>query len=213
MLYKKNKSRLHKFIRRFLIIFIVTSIILTVLFEMQAIPFTSKCVRKQSKTVSTKIIGNAVVEVLEELDFSYDDLANINYSDSGQVNSISANSININRVKSKVVEKIQSELDKNKLYKFTLPLGAFTNLTMISTFGPEVEINFTLTGSVNCKIKSSFESSGVNQTIHHINLVVKTDIITISPEYRKQNTFKTDYEIAQTVIVGSVPSMYADVAK
>ncbi len=213
MLYKKKKSRIHKRIRRYSIIVTVIIIVLIVLFEMQAVPFTLKCVRKQSKTISTKIIGNAVTQTLENFDFTYDDLANINYSDSGQVNSISANSININRVKSEVIEKIQNELDKQKQYSFSLPAGTFTNLTLISTLGPDVEITFTLTGSVNCKIKSTFESSGVNQTIHHINLIVTTDIVAISPNYSEEVKFKTDYEIAQTVIVGSVPSMYADVVK
>ena len=213
MLYKKKKSRIHKRIRRYSIIVTVIIIVFIVIFEMQAVPFTLKCVRKQSKTISTKIIGSAVTQTLEKYDFRYDDLANINYSDSGQVNSISANSININRVKSDVIEKIQNELDKQKQYNFSLPAGSFTNLTLISTLGPDIEITFTLTGSVNCKIKSTFESSGVNQTIHHIDLIVTTDIVAISPNYSEEVKFKTDYEIAQTVIVGSVPSMYADVVK
>ncbi|MBR1730885.1 MAG: hypothetical protein IJ725_00405, partial [Ruminococcus sp.] len=56
-------------------------------------------------------------------------------------------------------------------------------------------------------------SGGVNQTIHHIKLIVTTDIVTISPEYSEQNTFTTDYEIAQTVIVGETPSTFADIVR
>ena len=112
-----------------------------------------------------------------------------------------------------MTRKIQNELDKQKLYKFSLPLGAFTDITLLSTLGPQTEISFYLTGSVNCNIKSKFESGGVNQTIHHIYLIVNTDIITISPEYKEQCSFSTDYEIAQTVIVGNIPSTYADIVR
>lgn len=213
MLYKKKKSRLHKRLRRITIILILLITVIILVFESQAIPFTKKCVRKQAKTISARIIGKAVDSVVTKLNYKYKDLAVINYSDKGQVNSISANSININRIKSNTIDKIQNELDKNKVYKFSLPLGSFTDITLFSTFGPDIEISFILTGSVNCKIKSKFESGGVNQTVHHIFLVVETEIITISPEYSEKVNYKTDYEIAQTVIVGSTPSTYADIVR
>lgn len=213
MLYKNYKSRIHKVLRRVLVISVSALVVITILFEMQAIPFTKKCLKKQSETISTKLIGKAVNDVLEQFNFDYDDLAKINYSDSGQVNSISANTINVNKVKSNVTDKIQDELDKNKTYKFSLPLGAFTDITLLSTLGPDIEISFALTGSVNCKLNSTFKSAGVNQTVHHINLIVETKIISISSEYSEEIKFKTDYEIAQTVIVGSVPSTYADIVR
>lgn len=213
MLYKKKISRLHKRIRKILFSVIIFIILITVLFEMQAVPFTKKCVRKQSKTISTKIIGECVNKTLDKFNYTYSDLALINYSKDGKVNSISENSVNINKIKSDVINKIQDELDKEKTYFFSLPLGSFTDITLLSTLGPDIEISFVLTGSVDCKIKSDFESGGVNQTVHHIYLLITTEIITISPEYSEKVNFKTDYELAQTVIVGSVPSTYADIVR
>ncbi len=209
----KTKNQKHRRLKKALFVFFCAAALCVILFEAQAIPFTAKCVKKQSKTISTKIISQIVDEVQSQLDLSYDDLADIKYSDSGEVRSISADTVKINKFKSLVTRKIQNELDKQKLYKFSLPLGAFTDITLLSTLGPQTEISFYLTGSVNCKIKSKFESGGVNQTIHHIYLIVNTDIITISPEYKEQCSFSTDYEIAQTVIVGNIPSTYADIVR
>ena len=212
MLYKRRNLRFKKL--RKLIFFILTVIIFIVfLFEMQAIPFTKKCVNKQAKSISSKIIGSTVNKVIGNLNYTYDDLSVINYSDKGEINSISSNTVKINKIKSNTINKIQDELDKEKTYKFLLPLGSFTDITLLSTLGPDIEINFILTGSVNCKIKNSFESAGVNQTLHHIYLVVNTEIITLSPEYSEKIKFSTDYEIAQTVIVGSIPSTYADIVR
>lgn len=212
MLYKRRNLRFKKLRKVFL--FSLTVFILTVvLFEVQAIPFTKKCVNKQAKSISSKIIGSAVNNVINKLNYTYDDLSVINYSDKGAINSISSNTIKINKIKSNIINKIQDELDKEKTYNFSLPLGSFTDITLLSTMGPDIEINFILTGSVNCKIKNSFESAGVNQTLHHIYLVINTEIITLSPEYSEKIKFSTDYEIAQTVIVGSIPSTYADIVR
>ncbi len=212
MLCKDKNSKRQKIKRRVLLLVILLSV-LVVLFEMQAIPFTAKCVKKQSETISTKIIAEKIEEIQNKIKYTYSDLAVINYSDSGEVKSISENTLLVNKIKSEAVQSIQNELDKQKLYSFKLPLGSFTDITMLSTLGPDIEISFMLTGSVNCKLKSTFESGGINQTIHHIKLMVTADIITVSPEYSERNSFTTDYEIAQTVIVGTIPSTFADIVR
>ncbi len=213
MLYKNKISRIHKKLRKTIALVLAFLLLITILFEAQAVPFTKKCILKQSKSVSSKIIGKCVTKVIDDYNIKYDDLAVIKYSDSGNVEAISINSVAVNKIKSGVSELVQRELDKNKQYTFSLPLGAFTDITLLSTLGPEVNINFNLTGSVNCKLKSSFKSGGVNQTVHHISLTVKTRLISLSPEYGDEVVFKTDYEIAQTVIVGSIPSTYADIVR
>jgi sporulation protein YunB len=212
LLYKRKRLRFKK-IKKFLFLTIILIILTAVVFEMQAIPFTKKCVNKQAKSISSRIIADTVNEVINKFDYSYKDLSVINYSDKGEVNSISSNTVKVNRIKSNIINKIQDELDKENIYKFSLPLGSFTDITILSTLGPDIEISFVLTGSVNCKIKNSFESTGVNQTLHHIYLVINTEIITLSPEYTEKIRFSTDYEIAQTVIVGSIPSTYADIVR
>ena len=212
MLCKRNTGK-HKRLKKFCFVLVCALAVLIALFETQAIPFTAKCVKKQSESVSTRLISETVREVQEELGLDYDDLAAISYSAEGDVKAISINSRNINNFKSEVTNRIQNELDKDKLYSFALPIGSFTDMSLFSTFGPNIEVTFALTGFVNCKVNSSFESAGVNQTVHHITLTVNTEIITLSPEYREKTKFKTDFEIAQTVIVGSVPSTFADIVR
>lgn len=186
---------------------------ISVYFEKNAVAFSKKYVKKQSKAISGEIVADTVNDVLEKFDVTYDDLAVINYSDNGDVRSISENSIKVNKIKSEVVRRIQKKLDREDIYTFSLPMGSFTNITLINIVGPNLDINFRLTGSVNCKFKSTFESAGVNQTLHKISLEVKTDIISVSTDFSEEYKYKTDYEIAQTVIVGSIPSTYADIIR
>lgn len=207
------RTKRRKRIRRKIIIVAAFLVCIIVLFEIQAIPFTAKCIKKQSKSVSTKLISDIVAEVTEEMELTYDDMTNVKYTDDGNLSSVSTDTVVINKLKSAVTNKIQKKLDSQTVNRFYQPLGSFTQLSFLSTFGPEVEINFTLTGSVNCKVESTFSGAGVNQTIHHIRLIVQTDIISLSPGFNNEQTFTTDYELTQTVIVGSVPSTYADIVK
>ena len=89
-----------------------------------------------------------------------------------------------------------------------IPLGAFTGLSLISNYGPKIPLSYCLTGSFSAELQSTFESAGLNQTIHHIRLVVTSHIVTASVDYKDTMTFSTDFEIAQSVIVGDIPTTY-----
>ena len=89
-----------------------------------------------------------------------------------------------------------------------IPLGAFTGLTLISNAGPDIRLSFCMTGSFNSHLESSFESAGINQTLHHIRLVVTANIVTASVDYEDTITFDTDFEVAQNLITGNIPTIY-----
>jgi hypothetical protein len=71
-------------------------------------------------------------------------------------------------------------------------------------------MNFNLTGSFTAEIVSTLEQSGINQSIHHIKLLLTSNIMTTTLDYSGKITFTTDFEIAQSVIVGEIPSSYGN---
>ena len=58
---------------------------------------------------------------------------------------------------------------------------------------------------------SSFQSAGINQTLHRILVQIKVDISAIIPGYTASGTIDTQFVIAETVIVGNVPEAYTHV--
>lgn len=90
-------------------------------------------------------------------------------------------------------------------------MGAFTSISVLSGFGPVLSLSTSITGSFNSEIISTFEQAGINQTVHHIKLLLTSKINTVSLDYIGSITYTTDYEIAQTVIVGAVPSSYGNI--
>lgn len=63
-----------------------------------------------------------------------------------------------------------------------------------------------MTGSVESDFKSSFESGGINQTVHTLYVTVRADVSVIMPFGSFPETVETSVLAGETVIVGAAPS-------
>ncbi len=151
-------------------------------FERQVGQFSQSYFPAFARQVTTKAVTEAVEEVLQ-----------------GGA---------INRLKNSVVAAAEQKAEEIHNSVMYIPLGAFSGLTLIANEGPKIPLTYCLTGSFSAELVSSFESAGINQTVHHIRLVVKAEIVTASVDYKDTLCFSTDYEVAQSVIVGGIPSSY-----
>ena len=211
MLYRRHKRGFNRyFIRAFcLIISILIVIVFAVrAFEAKASQFSRDYIVNFAGQITNDALSDAVENTLNDLAFDYNDLAIVQYGNDGKVKYIETNSKNINIFKAAVTKSAQDEVAKIKRSEMKIPLGAFTGLTLLSNAGPDIPLTFCLTGNFNSKIESSFESAGINQTIHHIKLIITSHIVTGSVDHQGEMTFDTDFELAQSVIVGEIPTTY-----
>ena len=208
MLYRRKKPLLLR--KKFWIAAALTLIFIYAVhcFEHKASVFGQNYIPNFAQRITTEALCDAVEKKLSEMKLVYGDLASIKRDNSGNVKSIETDSATINRVKAEITKTAQDEIVKIKHSAIYVPLGAFTGLTLISNSGPDIKLTFCLTGSFNSRIESSFESAGMNQTIHHIRLVVTSKIVTASVDFDREITFDTDFELAQSVIVGQIPTTY-----
>ena len=176
-------------------------------FEHQAGVFGKNYFPTFARQVTTKCVCRAVEQALREGEYTYDDFASLQYHE-GQVSAIKTNAAAVNQIKNRVTSLAEQEIEQIHNSVVSIPLGAFTGLTLIANSGPKIPLTYCLTGSFSAELVSTFESAGINQTIHHIKLVVTSKIVTASVDYDGILTFSTDYEIAQSVIVGAIPTTY-----
>lgn len=213
MRVKKKKSKLRRKIRKISLVFLSLFIGIIVFFEYQAVPFQEKYVRTQARIISNNAITEAVNDVINRYNFSYKDISVINYNSEGKVTSIETNSKNINILKAELNKAVQKKIETVTDADVSVHIGAFTELSLLSNFGPKVTFDFTFVGSFNSDIVSTFESAGLNQTVHHIKFIVNATLITLSPDYSDGIEYTTDFEIAQSVIAGDIPGTYANIGK
>lgn len=211
MLYRrKSKGSKLSVIRAYCIIIAVSMLIVFAVraFEEKSSQFSRDYIVNFAGQITTDALSDAVKNTVNDLEFEYNDFASVKYGEDGKVNAIETNSQNINKFKAAVTKSAQSEVEKIRRSEMKIPLGAFTGLTLLSNHGPDVHLSFCLTGNFNSRIESSFEAAGINQTVHHIKLIITSHIVTASVDHKGEMTFDTDFELAQSVIVGEIPTTY-----
>lgn len=196
----------------------ILCIIMIFIFNVSFI-LTIKNIEKNFKpTVEALAVSLANIYALETIDKSieeiskynkdYDELCNINKNDTGDIISITTNTVAINKVKLDLSNKIIENLKNPHVKELGIPIGNLTKTYILSGRGPEIPIKILTASSPDLHIKSSFESAGVNQTKHKLSVFANINIIIILP-YESINK-KVSYEtiLAETIIVGKVPDVY-----
>lgn len=208
MLYRKRRKRRFVLLKKIILTALILTVGVTVFCEYHLSDFRPEYIRIQAEILSVNAVCDSVNNTLDKMNYSYDDIAKITYDKNGSVQSITTDSFKINRMKADITKDVQKEIAKVYDNEINIPLGAFTNVSVLSNWGPCIPVNFNLTGSFSSEIVSTFEQAGINQTVHHIRLFLTSKIMTTSLDYSGNMTFTTDFEIAQSVIVGEIPSTY-----
>lgn len=203
---RKKLSPARRKIRKTIAVFLALFIFLTVYFELAVKHQLRDILIRDMQTLSQQAVTQAVDELLSEQG-EHTKTCDITY-DNGSVAAVTTNTAYINSVKTFITDRAQKKIDELSHTKgISVRLGNFTGLVFLSNFGPDIPFSVDSTQTVSCEFQSSFESAGVNQTVHHIAITVTVDLLIYSP-FRVGETVTTTsaYEIAQTVIVGAVPS-------
>lgn len=210
MLYRNRRRKKLAKLKKTLLIVITFTIALVVFCEIHLSDFRPEYIRIQAEILSVNSVCDAVNSTLAKYKYSYDDIVKLSYSDDGCVQAITTDSFKINKLKTEITKSVQKEIAKVYDNQIDIPIGAFTNISVLSNFGPCIPVTFNLTGSFSSEIVSTFDQAGINQTVHHIRLMLTSKIMTTSLDYAGKITFTTDFEIAQSVIVGDIPTSYGN---
>ena len=206
MLSKRKPGPVRRRLRKYTAILLMIVIILVIFFETSVKGQLTSLIVEELKRVNETAVIDAVDAMLQEDQDLCDGLIELHTS-GGSVQAISTDPAAINRVKTAISKAAQQNIDSACSENgVTVSLGGLTGLVILAETGPKIRLNVDSAQTVRCEFKSSFESAGVNQTIHHITLTAYTDMTVSSPYRIDDIKCRSSFEIAQTVIVGSVPS-------
>ncbi len=210
-MYYSKKKRCKSLFIKLLIIFVIVFIAGFCLFEFKARELIHNLVDNELEIQAMSSIDRAVSEVLDRMEVDYKELISVNTSDGGSVTSLSTNTTAVNKLKAELSLQITEYIKNDKKVTARVPSGAFTGLVLLSDVGPKIPVSLSLGGSVITTIKSDFISAGINQTVHRVYLTVDADVSLTCPIINYECTFITEYELCQTVIVGSTPEVFANI--
>ena len=205
----KRKPRRHK-LGGIIILSVIMAMIKAFLyiFSVSLRPALIRVSQAYAKNVVSQVIDDEVKKVMLEEFFSYDKIVVISRDKDGKVTSVSANSTLINRFTNDLGISIGDELDKISRVKRKIPLSSVFGSDLFSGLGPRITVRFVPISVTNADISHTFEEAGINQTIHTVNLTVTVDMEVLIPMAGSTLHNNSGIQIAQTLIVGSVPGNY-----
>ena len=159
-------------------------------------------------SLSFNIINRVINEELSKIDTQ--NLIDYKYDTSGKITAVNANIGIMNQLNNTISARITQEISKLENIYIKIPLGSFINTHYLSGIGPEIPIKILLLNNINTEYNTEFTSTGINQTRHRIFINVNYDFRVLSMLVTEDSTIKIQIPIAETIIVGNVPTTYFD---
>lgn len=161
----------------------------------------------EARIIATESINRTVKEELSK-NVKYSDFINIKTDKNGDISAIELNTIEMNKFGNDVVLKVQEDMKFAGGRGIDIPLGAVTGSSIFSYYGPKIKVKILPVGNIAADFKSEVESAGINQTRYRVYICVNTSLQIVIPFGRDNINVASTIPIAETLIVGKVPSSY-----
>ena len=188
-----------------LIIIIISSIYLV----NKIAPVIEISCQSKAKAIGVKITEETVNELIEDVE--YDSLMNLKYNNEGKIIALNANITQLNKLSSKIAYTIQDKLNNLDKVTVKIPFAQLFGINMFSGYGPDISIKLVPLGNIETTFNTEFSSQGINQTKHTIYLNIESIITVVAPFIGSSVTCKSTVAVAETIIIGDIPSTYYNI--
>ena len=178
------------------------------LLDRQIRPYIQNISAYQAKIYATKVINDAIYRELAGDSVRYQDLVLLTQNSAGEITSLQTDMLAMNRLRGRATDAVLREIASMQEQEIYLSLGTLSGVQMLSGRGPDLSLRVQPTGSLRTEIENRFDSAGINQTRHQVMLKMDMTVFALIPGYSTSTEVHTEYCLAETVIVGTVPQMY-----
>ncbi len=189
------------------VLMIVATIFL--LIDAKVRPMVRTLAVNQAKVLAVSAIDDEVAAMMAEM--GEGDFLTISRDGDGRVISVESDSVRMNQVKSQINLAVTERLQSMGEQEIVIPSGSLSGIAMLYGKGAEIHVTLTMTGHSTANITEDFTSGGINQTLHRVLLNISAEVYIALPGYHQSEQISTDFVLSQTVIVGTVPGVYAGI--
>ena len=204
---KRTKKRRKRKLVLILVICFTLLILLFIYFQRNVTRVLISISEATMRACTTVAVNDAVYYTLSD-EMRYEDLVTLTRNEAGEILSLSANPLKINKIARDTASISQSNLKNLSLNGIPVPLGALTGIEAFAGLGPDIYFRIIPVSSVTCAFSSEFESVGINQTKHSIYLNVIADISIVMPSRTENFAVTTQILVGEWILLGKVPDTY-----
>ena len=190
------------------LILLLLGLIGLVALELSLRPLVRDYAVNRSRLFADEVMARAVNRVLaDEKDLSC--LTAVTRNEAGSVLSVEADAAAVNRICAETVTELGEMLQQTPYDQFTFPMGSVTGSALLLERGPAVTVRLRPNGAVSAHIRSTFSDAGINQTLHRLELDLTFRVSVLAAGISEPLEVTGSFLIAETVIIGKVPDVYA----
>ncbi len=114
----------------------------------------------------------------------------------------------INTLKSRVLQAVLNGINAIEPSKISIPLGTVLGIDVLLDRGPRIHVRIASVSVLEADTRNEFTAAGINQTHHRVLLNVKAEVNIILSRKQVATEVSSRVLVAETVIVGQVPSAF-----
>ncbi len=214
MKYYTTKPRKGK--KKLLLITIITFIIFfnlfVYLYNTKIFPHALKMSEVMVDAKTSDIISETSINLFND-EFKYDEMIKIEKDAEGNITLIQADAVKLNYLTSKLSILCNEKLLEMGEVGFSVPLGWISDNSVFYNLGPKINVLIQPIGNLKVSYDSIFESAGINQTRHKIYLNVVGTVRIMLPLHSEDIEVSCEIPVAETIIIGKIPSTAIDFQK
>lgn len=195
-------------LRLFFAVVLIFLTVLSLLFRQLLAPVADELMAAQVNNEASDAVNVAIDEQIAAGELSYDKLVTIEKDALGNVTAIRSNMTEINRLKTGILFRIDEQLEGFSVEQLGVPAGSIFLPELFSGRGPKIPVRVLAVRASDANFRNEFSSAGINQTLHRIMLDIRVDVTILTWTGTREVTVDSSVAVAETVIVGTVPSTY-----
>lgn len=177
--------------------------------DMRLRPVIVTMAEYQCRVISLMAMNEAVnTALLQEAELCQN-LTTVEKGPDGNISAIEINSASVNELKTKLTMAVTNRLLSVGKQDIGIPLGTLLGWQLLAGRGPNVHLQVVPASFVQSEIIDKLETAGINQTQHRIFIRFQVEMSAIMPGYSTSVTVEEEICVAQTLVVGQVPQVYA----
>lgn len=187
---------------------VAAAVLLIHFINAQLHPVMAELASAQVHNAVTMAISRVVSDGVAEGHLTYDDMVHLETNSAGAVTALTSNMSAANLLRAEILIALVNEVDQVNSLELGIPLGNLTGIDLLSGHGFNIPLTVLTTGTAEAEFENVFSDAGINQTQHQIMLNISVPVSILMPGYSTQTIVTSQVCVAETVIVGQVPSTY-----
>lgn len=157
------------------------------------------------KNTTSDMINDAIDLQVTEGNIAYDRIVFFEKDLEGRITALKTNMSEINHLKTEILGILNDEILSLDTTAMGIPVGSLFLPEILSGKGPVIPVQILSIRNSDADFLSDFSASGINQTLHQLNMEVSIEVSVLVLGQTDSFTVTSQVLVAETVIVGDVP--------